>query len=430
MMNTQDEKVRQLEEVHLLDYVVVLAKHSRKIVYTTLIVSLITLVVVFLLPKKYTATARIVPPQQNLTLSAQIMEGLGGAMIPGRAAFGALSGFAESLLGLKSPGDFFVGLLQSETISDRIIERFDLRKEFRVTYIEEAREKLDKIAKFRSTRHGLIAVEVTHQQPAKAAEIANAYLEELANLLRDMAAQEASERLALLERERREAGLRLAKAEEELRQFSEKNTVLLPDVQTRGMLEYIANLKAAIDFREVELQVYRQWATPLNFQVQQVEAELKALREKLRQAETPGNGPEAASQVMIAVSKMPALGLEYLRLYREVKYQEGLLRVFTKLAEIARLDHARDALVLQVVDRARLPEKKSSPKRLLILMGVTGATFLIMILAAFIIEHFSGSPRFPEDQERWQRLQASLELWRQDLRRLTGRGASGPPSGL
>ncbi len=429
-MNTQDERVRQLEDVHLLDYAVVLARHSRKIVYTTLIVGLLTLLVVFLLPKKYTATARIVPPQQNLTLSAQITEGLGGAMIPGRAAFGALSGFAESLLGLKSPGDFYLGLLQSETISDRIIARFDLRKEFKATYIEDARSELEKIAKFRSTRHGLIAVEVTHREPAKAAAIANAYLEELANLLREMADQEASERLTFLERERREAGLRLAKAEEELRQFSEKNIVLLPDAQTRSMLEYIASLKAAIDFREVELQVYKQWATPFNFQVQQVETELKALREKLRQAEGPESSPGDASQVMIAVSKLPTLGLEYLRLYREVRYQEGLYRVFSKLAEIARLDHARDALVLQVVDHAKPPEKKSYPKRLVILLIVTGATFLIMILSAFIFEHFSAFPQSPEDRDRRQRFQAALEPWRQDLRRLTGRGGGQPPSGL
>lgn len=426
MMNTQDEKVRQLEEVHLLDYVIVLAKHSRKIIYTTLIVSLITLVVVFLLPKEYTATARIVPPQQNLTLSAQIMEGLGGAMIPGRAAFGALGGFAESLLGLKSPGDFFVGLLQSETISDRIIKRFDLRNEFRVTYIEEARAKLENLAKFRTTKYGLITVEVTHRQPDKAAAMANAFVEELANLLRDMAVQEASERLTMLDRERQAAVVRLAKAEEDLRQFSEKNSVLFPDAQARGMLEYIANLKAAVDFREVELQVQKQWATPFNFQVQQLEAELKALREKLRQAETPGNGPEGASQVMIAVSKMPALGLEYLRLYREVKYQEGLYRVYTKLAEIARLDHARDALVLQVVDRAKAPEKKSRPKRLLILMMVTGFTFIFMVVYVFVWEHFRG-PQSPDDRDRWQRLQAALDPWRQDLRRLSGRQADSSP---
>jgi capsule polysaccharide export protein KpsE/RkpR len=427
MMNTQDEKVRQLEEVHLLDYAIVLAKHSRKIIYTTFVVGLITLVAVFLFPKKYTAVARIVPPQQNLTLSGQIMEGLGGAMIPGRAAFGTLGGFTESLLGLKTPGDFFVGLLQSDTIFDRIIARFDLRQEFEARYIEEARAQLENIAKFRATKYGLITVEVTHRSPARAAEMANAFLEELSRLLRDMADQEASERLAFLDQERREASARLAKAEEDLRQFSEKNSVLLPDAQTRGMLEYIAGLKAAIDYREVELQVYKQWATPFNFQVQQVEAELKALKEKLRQAEGPGGGPEALSQVMIAVGRMPALGLEYLRLYREVKYQEGLYRVFAKLTEIARLDHARDALVLQVVDRATAPERKSSPKRLLILLVVTGSTFLLMVAATFLLEHFRNVPRSPEDLDRAQRLRAALEPWRRDLRRLTGRGARRPP---
>lgn len=418
-MSTQDEKSRQLQEVHLLDYLILLAENSRLIIYTTLAVGLITLVGVFLWPKKYTAVARLIPPQQNLTLSGQLLEGLGGTMVPGRVGLGSLGGFAESLLGLKTPGDFFVGLLQSDTISDRIIERFNLRKEFRVKYIEEARTKLEKVAKIRATKYGLITVEVTHRRPATAAEMANAFLEELARLLREMADQEAAERLAFLERERREASLRLAKAEEELRQFSEKHSVMLPDAQTRGMLEYVAQLKAAIDYREVELQVFRQWATPYNYQVRQLEAELKALQDKLRQAEEPLNGGDNASRVMIAMGKMPALGLEYLRLFREVKYQEGLYRVFAKLAEIARLDHTREALVLQVVDRAKVPEKKSHPKRLLILVIVTSVTFVVMVVYVFVREHFRG-PHSPAERDRLERLKAAWEPWRRDLNRLTG----------
>lgn len=429
MKNSQDEKVRQLQEVHLLDYAVVLARHSRKIIYTTLIVSLLTLVAVFLLPKKYTAVARLIPPQQNLTLSGQLLEGLGGTMVPGRGGLGSLGGFAESLLGLKTPGDFFVGLLQSDTISDRIIERFNLREEFGVTFIEDARASLEKMAKIQATKYGLITVEVTHQQPARAAEMANAFLEELSRLLHEMADQEAAERLAFLERERREASVRLAKAEEELRRFRENNSLMLPDAQTRGMLEYVAQLKAAIDSREVELQVFRERATPYNYQVKQLEAELKALQEKLRQAEEPVTGGDNASRVMIAMGKMPSLGLEYLRLFREVKYQEGLYWVFTKLAEIARLDHTRQAMVLQVVDRAKVPEKKSRPKRLLILMMVTGFTFLFMVVYVFVREHFRG-PQSPDERDRLERLKAALEPWREDLRRLTGRRAGSPPPGV
>lgn len=425
-MKNQSDLSRKLEEVNLLDYLIVLARHSRMIVYTSLVVSLLTLAVVFLLPKKYTAVARLIPPQQNMTLSSQLLEGLGAAMIPGRMS-GGLGGFAESLLGLKSPGDFYVGLLQCDTISDRIIQRFGLRDLYEADYIEQAREELEKQTSIRTTKYGIIAVEVTDRDPRRAAEMANAYLEELSRLLKEIAAQEATDRLAFLEKERQQAGIRLTKAEEELRLFSEKNSVLLPDVQTRGMLEYIANLRATIDYREVELQVLKQRATPNNYEVMRLEAELAGLKDKLRRAEMQEAGGEVQGHAMIAAGKLPVLGLEYMRLYREAKYQEGLYKLYCKLVELARLDQARETVVLQVVDRALPPERKSKPKRLLTVLVVGFFTFVGLVGYVLVRERFTGGPPSPEDLERAQRLKGALALWRQDFRRLFRKRSGGDP---
>ncbi len=420
MTRIAESDPQHLEEVNLVDYLVVLARHSRMIAYSTLVVGIITAVVVLIWPKEYTAVARLIPPQQNITLSAQILEGLGASMIPGRA--GGLGGFAESLLGLKSPGEFFVGLLRSDTISDRIIHRFQLRERFRASYVEQAREKLAKKTDIRTTKFGIITIEVTDRDPRRAAEMANAYTEELSRLLKEIAAQETTDRLALLEKERHEAEVRLAKAEEDLRAFSEKNRVLLPDVQTRSVLEYLANLRATIDYREVELQVLKQRATPNNHEVMRLEAELSGLREKLRRAEMQEGTPEGQGHAMIAAGMMPVLGLEYLRLYRETRYQEGLYKLYCKLVEIARLDQAREAVVVQVVDRASPPERKSKPKRVLTVLVVSGFTFLTLTMYILLRERLRTKAVTPEHMERVRSLKAALEPWRQDIRRLLRRG--------
>lgn len=417
-MDKQSEKNNLEKEVNLLDYLIVLAKYSRMIIFVSVVVPVLTYLYLLTVTIQYTAVARIVPPQQNMTLSGQLVEGLAGTMIPGRRALGGLGGFAEGLLGLKSPGDFYVGLLTSDTILDRIIKRFNLREVFKRKYQEEFRGELKNLVVIRTTKFGLISIEVTYKDPKQAADMANAFLEELSLLLREIASQEATERLAFLEKERQETSANLARAEESLRNFSEKSNVLLIDAQARGMLEYIASLRAAIDAKEIGLQVLRQQATPSNYDVIRLETELKGLREKLQQAESQEVSSATPGNVMIATSKMPGLGLEYLRLFREVKYQDGLYQVYCKLVELARLDHARETVVLQVVDRALPPQRKSRPKRLLITVVVGAFTFLGMIALAFLREHWKTAYQSEEELERLNRLRAYIQPWRNDARRI------------
>ena len=175
-----------------------------------------------------------------------------------------------------------------------------------------------------------------------------------------MAHQEASERLAFLEKERVQATNNLAKAEEALRTFSEKNSVLQIDAQTRGAIEYIAKLRGEIDAKEVQIQVLRQQATPFNYDVVRLETESKGLKEKLRTAETQYG--DCVSNVCLPSSKAPAIGLEYLRLFREAKFQESLYLLYVKLVETARMDMARNFAVIQVLDPGIPPQKKSNKR--------------------------------------------------------------------
>ena len=126
--------------------------------------------------------------------------------------------------------------------------------------------------------------------------------------------------------------LPLPSAEEALRSFSEKTNVLQIDAQTKGMLEYIASLRANIDAKEVEVKVLQQQATPSNFDLIRLETEVRGLKDKLRAAETKMD-PNCVGDVCLPTSKVPALGLEYLRLFRETKYQDNIYQLYCKLAE-------------------------------------------------------------------------------------------------
>ncbi|MBW1918353.1 MAG: hypothetical protein JRI57_10105 [Deltaproteobacteria bacterium] len=405
------------EEVHLLDYVLVLAKHSQMIIYASVAVTFLTYLILCVSPDMYTASARLLPPQQNMTMSAQLLETLGGSALPTSTRSSGLGGMAASMLGLKSPGELYVGMLQSNTIFDYIIQRFNLREVYDQEYIEDVREELSQRAEISTSDTGLIAINVTDEQPQQAAAMANAFVDKLDKLLQEMASKEARERLAFLEKELAAASKKLTQAEEELRTFSEQRSVIQIEDQTRGMLEYIANLRAAIDAKEVELQVLRQQATPYNYQVINLETEIKSLKEKLREAETQAD-KTCIGEACLATSKVPALGLEYMRLYREVKFQESLYQLYTRMVEIARLDMVRDAAVVQVVDQAIPPEKKSKPKRMLMSIGAGVGTFFMMIFVAFGREYWQNMTRSEADSPCLAQLGKYIQQWGQDLQKL------------
>lgn len=411
-METSSHKKTAEKEINLLDYLIVLARHSRMIVLATLGTMILTFVYLLIVPKQYTATARLVPPRMNLTLSGQLLEGMAVSSIGGGAAAG-LGGMAASVMGLKNPNDIYIGMLNSDTIFDRIIARFDLKELFNVNYIEDARKKLGKIAIIESSDEGLITIEVTDKDQKRAADMANAFAEELEKLLQEIAVRDAKNQFDFLERERQKSLANLTKAEEEIRKFSEKTGVIQLDTQTRSMIEYISTLRAEINAKEVQIQVLKKQATPFNFDVVRLETEVTGLREKLREAERQAD-QACLGDVCLPTSKMPALGIEYIRLYREVKYQDTLYQLFCKLAELARLDGARNVSVakVQFVDRAMPPEKKSKPLRILISLVVGTTVFFLLIVYVFVREYWEVRVKNEENAARLSQLKQYMEGWR------------------
>jgi tyrosine-protein kinase Etk/Wzc len=410
-----DERVNETnpsdDEVNLLDYLIILAKHSRMIILASAAVTVLTYLFLFILPNKYTSTARLLPPQQNLTLSAQLMNNLGSGGLPGAGAVGGgMEGVAASLLGLKTPAEMYVAMMTSETVLDPLIARFHLMKLYKTKYQEDARKALLKNTKITpGKKDGIIVIEVTSTNPKLAAEMANAFIEGLDRLLQVLALQEAKGRSTFLEKERLQTSQNLIKAEESLRLFSEKNSVLQIDTQTKGAIEYVSRLRAEIDTKEISLQVLRQQATPFNYDMIRVETEIRGLKEKLRSAESQLEN--CISDVCLPTNKAPGLGLEYLRLFREAKFQEGLYQLYSRLVETARLDMVRDFAVVQVLDPALPPERRSN-KRLLPAMLAGTFTFFMMIFVAFGREYMQNVNKREDDVQRLSVLKAYLRPWK------------------
>lgn len=405
-----NNSTRKEDEVHLLDYLIVVAKYSRMIIFLSGAVMVLTYLYLFLKPNQYQATARLLTPRQNMNISSRMVQNLGVSSvleIPGGGGLGSAFG---SMMGLRTPGDLYVGMMEGATVQSQIVERFNLQEHYQEKLLEDARKKLSTKAKISVGKDALINIIVTDKDPKMAAKIANAFGEELDKLLQRVVSQDAQNNLVFLEKERAQANLNLIKAEEALRAFSEHANVLQIDTQTKGMIEYIARLRAEIDAKEVQIKVLRQQATSSNYDVIRLETEIKGLKEKQREAETRTDDKECIGDVCLPTGKVPTVGLDYLRLVREAKFQELLCQQYYKLEELARLDKVRNVPSVQMLDRASVPQKRSN-KRLFPAMLAGGLTFFIMVFVAFIREFWQYSKEREGHSERIAMLSNYLEPW-------------------
>lgn len=408
-----DNTIPKDDKSPLLGILVFLAKHSPMIIIGSAAVAVLTFSYFFCIPSIYKATARLLPPRPNLTLSNQILESLGGTGSTASGVQGLGGGIRSvggGLMGLRTATNIYVAMINSETVLDRIIDRFGLMDLYNSRYLEDARKDLKKQTNVTvGNKDNIITIQVTEKTPKLAAELANAYIEEFEGLLQGLAIQEAKERLAFLEKEQLEATQYLTKAEEAVRVFSEQNNVLQIDTQTRSAIEYIARLKAEIDAKEVDLEVLRKQATPLNSDVMRMEEELKGLKEKLHSAEAQREN--CVSDVCFPTGKAPTLSLEYLRLLREAKFQESRSQLFSKMAEVARLDMVRNVAVVQMLDRAIPPEEPSN-KRVTSTIIIWILSLIMLSLVAFGHDYLEDLNDGGDNSKRLMILKEYLSPWR------------------
>jgi len=366
--------------------------HHRQLLFRAVAFGLIiSTVIAFLIPKTYTSTAMLMPPDTQSQSGLAVMAALVGKTGSG---LGAMAG---DLLGLKSTGSLFVGMLRSETCQDRLVQQFDLKRVYGENYTEDARAKLaEHTAIVEDRKSGIISISVTERSPQRAAALANAYIDQLNLLVTELSTSSAHRERVFLEQRLKFAKQELDDASSQLGQFSSKNNTMDIQQMGRAMLDAAGNLAGELIAAQSELEGLRQIYTDNNPRVRSLSARVAVLRtqlEKLGGADVRGKTGETATGSADTSSEMPyptirelpLLGVKYADYYRRAKIQETVYSLLTEQYELAKIQEAKETPSVKVLDPGRVPEKKSSPHRLLVILLGTFLAFcatLIWILAS------------------------------------------------
>jgi len=303
------------DEINLLDLLIVLAKHKAMILKVTLGAALLAVGISLLMPNVYTGTVRILPPQKSESSASAFLGQLGG-----------LAGLAGGAIGIKNQADLYIAIFESRTLMEHIIQQFDLQKVYKTKTQTDTLNALRGQSKFsEDKKSGMITVEISDHDPKRAADMANAFVDDIAQLMQNFALNDAS----------------------------------------------------------VKRVFFKQ--------------QMKQAKDKLTDDE-------------VLLDKTPNTSLKYMDVVRNVKYQEAIWEILAKQYEMAKLEEAKNFPLVQVLDKAIPPERKSKPKRALIVIMTTLVAFFFAVLWAFISEAMKRAEEQPEQAERLMVLRSALKL--------------------
>lgn len=362
-----------------------LADNLRLLVLAPLAAGLLALGISFALPPTFTATTQFLPPQQQQSAAASMLQSLG-----------ALGGLASAATGLKNPNDQFVAFLQSRSVQDALIERFKLMERYDEKFAQDARKALSTNARVTSGKDGLITIDVDDKDPVFAAQLANAHVEELTRLLNRLAVTEAQQRRLFFEGQLASAKDKLVKAEQALKASGVNSGAL--KANPVAAIESLARIKASITAQEIKLASMRGYLTESAPDFKQAQNELAALRAQMSRAER--EEPATAGDS------------DYVAKFRDFKYFETLFELFAKQYEIAKVDESREGAVIQVLDAAQPPERKSSPQKAKIAAITTAAVGLAVLLFIFIRQALRNAK---QDSESQAKLADLSRAWRKAI---------------
>jgi tyrosine-protein kinase Etk/Wzc len=351
------------EEESSIDYAALLRTlycGRKTIIVVTLAACVIATAVALLAPRQFTSRASFIPPNNSSASVSAFMGQL--SQLSGLGGGGMLGG-------PKSPGDLYVGILKSRSVESEIVNRFDLKKVYNVKRESQAENVLAYHSKFDAgLKDSIVSISVTDTSPARAQDLANAYLDALRETNGRLALSESSQRRLFYEQQLAKEKDALEDAEVDLKKTEEHSGLIAPAGQTAAEIQIISQTRAQIASKEMQLSALRLSATPQNPEIIRLETEISNLQDQLAKFHS-GGGRGALGE--IPTSKVPELELEYVRKEREVKYHEALFGMIARQYEAARMDESHQAPLLQVLDAASFPDAKSAPRRTLIVLGGT-----------------------------------------------------------
>ncbi|MBK5275246.1 MAG: lipopolysaccharide biosynthesis protein [Desulfuromonadales bacterium] len=382
--------------VSLVDYLLVIVRHKKMILITTFGAALLTAGITLLMPNIYTATTLILATEDDKGGMSSMMAQLGG--LAGIAGGGALGGPSKT--------DLYVSMLKSETVRDPIIDRFKLLDVYKVKFRVDAYKTLNTKALISAgKKDGIITISVSDKDPKRAADMANGYVEELGKLAAGLNMSGAGKNRLFLEERLATAKADSVKAGDDLKAFQAKNKMLNVPEQAKASIEGIAQLRGQLAVQEVQLAAMQRQFTDASQEVKRARVAVDNLRGQIARLEGGGGNSSIPS-----VGSVPQLGQDYLRLMRDAKIQETMVELLTKQYEMARLSESKDLSPFQVLQKAKVPERKSKPTRAKTVILLTVTTFFFCLPLAFIKDSFDWMPN--GDLERWKSLRAALPFRR------------------
>jgi len=349
----------------------------------------------FLLPTRYTSVARLMPPDRQSGAGTAILAALFSRSSSGSSGSGGLAGVAGDLLGANSTGAVFVGILESETVQERLVLRFDLKRVYWDRLDEDARKDLAQRTEISEDRKsGIISISVTDRKADRATAMAQAYVDELNRLAAELSTSAAHRERVFLEERLKAVKQDLDQASVDFSQFSSKNTAIDIKEQARAMVEAAAQLQGqliAAESQEKGLETIYASGNPRVLAVKARIAELRSQLEKLGGAGV--DVAEPSRELYPSIRQLPILGVKYADLYRRAKIQEAVFETLTQQYELAKVQEAKETPTVKVLDPASRPERRSFPPRLVIMLLC--ATFGLAVGAFWVIL-----------RERWEQTEA------------------------
>jgi uncharacterized protein involved in exopolysaccharide biosynthesis len=376
----EHDHTKSANEDTVLDLLAAIAGNFKVLLITPILAGALALGATYLVAPVFTAKTVFLPPQQQQSATASAL-----------ASLGALSGLAGAAGAMKSPGEQYVSLMQSTTVSDRLIDSFKLVEVYGAELRAEARKELASSVRISfGKRDGLITVEVDDKSPQRAADLANRYVEELRRVTSELALSEAQQRRLFFEGQLKDTKARLSAAQQNLQSSGFGSGSLR--AEPKAAAEGYARLKAETTAAEVRLQTLRRSLADSAPEIQQQQALVAALRSQVAKLETSIETP---------------VGADYVGKYREFKYEETLFDLFSRQYELARLDESREGALIQVVDAALPPERKSKPRRVFIAIAAGFGAFGLLLIVLAVRRSIRRLASQPGGAEQLRRLKTA-----------------------
>jgi capsule polysaccharide export protein KpsE/RkpR len=370
-----------------IDWLWILWTNRKPLAKTVLWAIALSVLVSLLIPKRYESTTRLMPPDpQSGTAMAMLaaMSGKGGA---------ALGGMAGDLLGMKNSGDLFLEILRGRTVEDRLIDRFDLRKVYGDHYWEDARKELASRSTLAEDRKsGVITITIVDGDPQRAQALAAAYVDELDRLVAEVSTSSARRERIFIEERLKGVKSDLDAASKQFSEYASRNTTVDITAQAKAMVEGVARLEGELIAAQSELEGLEQIYTPNNVRVRSLRARIEELKRQLQKlggdssappTDTNAEGGDEKPQQFPTIRQLPLLGVRWVDLYRQTKLEETVYELLTQQYELAKIQEAKEIPVVKVLDKAIVPERKSSPHRTLIV--ALSAFFALIAGCAWIL---------------------------------------------